>query len=32
MVKAFDRVVTYYKGLPLIKSYNPLISWPCEIT
>ena len=26
-----DRVVTYYEGLPPLKSHDPLITWSCKI-
>ena len=32
MTTKLDRVVTYHKGLPPIKSHDPLITRSCEIT
>ena len=32
IVTKLGRVMSYYERLPSLKSYNPLITWSCEIT
>ena len=32
MATKLSMVITYHKGLPPIKSHDPLIMWSCEIT